>query len=231
VAAAREAIEKDLGRVLILDDAFQHRRIARDLDIVLLDALEPFGYGHLLPRGLLREPMQELARATVVALSRSDAVDRARREEIRREVERHAPRVIWIEVVHQPQRLISTSSETIAVDDVKGQPVAAFCGIGNPAGFRHTLASCGISIASFLELPDHCAYDEGDLSRLRQWLEPLPVQHAICTRKDLVKIHSTELSGKRVLALDIQLEITRGRRELEDVLAGMTPQSAPAGQA
>jgi tetraacyldisaccharide 4'-kinase len=229
VAAARMAKEKHLGDLLILDDAFQHRRIARDLDIVLLDALAPFGFGHLLPRGLLREPVQGLGRAQVVALSRSDAVSETRREEIRREVERFAPRAIWVEVVHRPQHLISASGETFAIDDLKSQPVAAFCGIGNPAGFRHTLAACGFTAASFLELPDHCAYSESDLARLREWLKPLPVQYAICTRKDLVKIDSPKLAEKQVVALDICLEITRGRKELDEVLDRMTRQEIVGG--
>src|SRR5436190_16306424 len=79
IAAANQALATNPAQVLILDDGFQHRRLARDLDIVLLDALAPFGYGHLLPRGLLREPIESLARAQVVALSRSDAVDAERR--------------------------------------------------------------------------------------------------------------------------------------------------------
>src|SRR5262249_28233036 len=96
-AAGPQAVAGDVGQVLILDDAFQHRRIARDLDIVLLDAMEPFGFGHLLPRGLLREPVEALSRAHVIALSRSDTVSEARREEIRHEAERFAPRALWVE--------------------------------------------------------------------------------------------------------------------------------------
>jgi len=218
VIAARQAIEQDLGQVLLLDDAFQHRRIARDLDIVLLDALEPFGYGHLLPRGLLREPVEGLARAQVVVLSRSDAVSEGRRHEIRREVEWYAPRALWIEVRHQPQQLVSATGKTIAIDDLKGRAVAAFCGIGNPAGFHHTLSACGLNIAAFLELPDHCAYGPGDFARLRKWLEPLQVEYAICTRKDLVKIDTSPLEGRSLLALEIGLEITRGREKLEEML-------------
>lgn len=225
VAATKQVFEKGLGHLVILDDAFQHRRIARKLDIVLLDALEPFGYGHLLPRGLLREPVQGLARAQVVALSRSDAVSEARREEIRREVERYAPQAIWVEVVHRPQQLTSAAKKVMAIDDLKGQPIAAFCGIGNPAGFRHTLASCGLNIVSFLEFPDHCAYAEPDLDRLRAWLKSLPVHYAICTRKDLVKIDRPGLADMPVLALDICLEVTQGRKELEKVLEGMVGKS------
>ena len=72
IAAAEEAIRRHSVRAILLDDAFQHRRIARDLDIVLLDAFEPFGFGHVFPRGTLREPLEGLRRADIVALSRAD---------------------------------------------------------------------------------------------------------------------------------------------------------------
>ena len=106
VAAALTAIEEFECQLLLLDDAFQHRRIQRDLDIVLIDALNPFGYGHLLPRGLLREPLSSLARADVIALSRSDLVAAGERARIWEQVRPHAaqadlcrsdpsPRDIW----------------------------------------------------------------------------------------------------------------------------------------
>ena len=91
VAAARVAIGEFGTEVIILDDAFQHRRIARDLDLVLIDALEPFGFGHVFPRGTLREPLAGLARAHLVILTRADMVDETERSRIRGIVERHTP--------------------------------------------------------------------------------------------------------------------------------------------
>ncbi len=218
VAAARAAVAEQARQVLILDDAFQHRRIGRDLDIVLLDALEPFGYGHLLPRGLLREPIESLARADVVGLSRSDAVSEERRREIRDCVRQHAPRAAWLELEHRPQRLVSTSGAIVEFRELVGQRVAAFCGIGNPAGFRHTLAACGLDVADLLELPDHCAYNAGEMLRIEQWIRSLDVTDVVCTRKDLVKIPRGEMAGKRLLAVDVRLEITEGRETLEMLL-------------
>jgi tetraacyldisaccharide 4'-kinase len=223
VAAASEALAANPRQVLILDDAFQHRRLARDLDIVLIDALEPFGYGHLLPRGLLREPVNSLARAHVVALSRSDAVTDDRRREIEATVRRHAPQAVWLELTHRPTRLISASGESLELAELRGRRIAAFCGIGNPAGFRHTLASCGLEIAGWLELPDHCPYGERELARVLQWLDSLDAEHVVCTRKDLVKIPRDELAGKRLWALDIELEIERGRKELQALLEPIAP--------
>src|SRR5258708_38795941 len=91
-------------QLILLDDAFQHRRLARDLDIVLLDALEPFGFDHVFPRGTLREPVAGLQRADCIALSRADMVDATERARIRTTPLRYAPRAVWMEMRHAPLR-------------------------------------------------------------------------------------------------------------------------------
>jgi tetraacyldisaccharide 4'-kinase len=216
--AARQALAADPNQVLVLDDAFQHRRLARDLDIVLLDALAPFGYGHLLPRGLLREPVEGLARANVVALSRSDAVDPEQREQIYAVVRRLAPQAQWMELIHKPLRWTSASGEKQPLETLAGMPVAAFCGIGNPAGFRTTLGTLGIEPVQWLELPDHCAYDARSMRRLDEWSARSAATCVVCTRKDVVKIPRRELGGKTLWALEVGLEIVRGQQQLEAML-------------
>ena len=224
VAAAQQAIKQNPRQALILDDAFQHRRIARDLDIVLLDALAPFGYGRLLPRGFLREPMSSLSRAHVIGLSRSDAVDAAERERIKAEAVNHAPQAVWIELVHKPTALVSHTGERTDLSALHGVRVAAFCGIGNPEGFRHTLASCGLDVAALREFPDHCSYSDAELDRLEQWLhDKAPISAVVCTRKDLVKIPREWLAGLPLWAVEIGLEITVGQAELERRLASLMP--------
>ena len=136
VAAAKMAIEEFDCQLILLDDAFQHRRIHRDLNIVVVDALEPFGFGHVFPRGALREPLAGLRRSDVVVLSRADLVEPLERERIRSTVAQYAPAAIWLEASHQPEKLLSASGREEALSALAGQPVAAFCGIGNPAGFR-----------------------------------------------------------------------------------------------
>lgn len=216
VAAARQALEQNPRQVLLLDDAFQHRRIARDLDIVLLDALEPFGYGHLLPRGLLREPVEGLSRAQVIGLSRSDAVSESRRAEIRQQVQKLAPQAIWMELAHQPSRLVDFAGNRLELAAYRGQRIAAFCGIGNPAGFRHTLAQCEVELADLREFPDHCSYGPSLVREIEEWLTRSPgISAVLCTRKDLVKIPRGELASVPLLAVDVELEITQGREEFE----------------
>jgi tetraacyldisaccharide 4'-kinase len=231
VAAARAALQATPRQALILDDAFQHRRIARDLDIVLLDALAPFGYEHLLPRGLLREPVESLARAHVVALSRADAIDAAARAAIRDRVRKVAPRAIWLELEHRPTALVNATGIKQPLESYRGKDVAAFCGIGNPDGFRHTLASCGFNVTRFREFPDHCPYSAAELGRLESWAGEGEVEAAICTRKDLVKIPRAALGGRPLWALDIQIHVASGEAELTRLLAPLAVRVAADGVA
>src|SRR3954463_11628125 len=110
VAAVNDAIREHNPQVIVLDDGFQPRRLARALDIVLLDALEPFGFDHVFPRGTLREPLAGLARANIVCLSRADAVSVDTREIIRRRVAEIAPAAIWCELAHVATRLVNAGN-------------------------------------------------------------------------------------------------------------------------
>lgn len=212
VSAAREAVEKHDSQLVVLDDGFQHRRIARDLDIVLLDALTPFGYDHVFPRGMLREPVSGLRRADAVVLSRADLIEPAKREAIWRIVRCHAPDAVFVEAAHAPQALISAAG-----------PVAAFCGLGNPAGFRHTLEQCGCRVVGFREFPDHHRYTPEDEDSLSQWAEELDVSAVLCTCKDLVKISRDRLGTKPLRAVQIELELLAGQAALESRLRKICP--------
>ena len=229
IAAAEAAVAANPRQVLILDDAFQHRRIARDLDIVLLDALEPFGYERLLPRGFLREPIEGLARAHLVALSRADAVSASTREAVRARVFQVAPQAAWIELEHRPLGLVNAAGRRAPIDSLRGQSIAAFCGLGNPDGFRHTLAACDLRVAAFRELPDHYAYRPEQLVQLEAWVKSSENAVAvICTRKDLVKIPSKTLAGRELWALEIGLHVATGQSRLEELLAPLAAQATCA---
>ncbi|HUY93299.1 MAG TPA: tetraacyldisaccharide 4'-kinase [Pirellulales bacterium] len=222
VAAARLAIEEFECQAIVLDDGFQHRRLARDLDLVLVDALEPFGFGHVFPRGTLREPLAGLGRADAVALSRADLVEPADRARLKAAVERYAPHAVWLEVAHAPRRLVSAGGETRPWDELAGQRVAAFCGIGNPAGFRRTLERCGATIAGFREFPDHHAYQRSDVEDLAQWAESLDATMLVCTAKDLVKLRVERIGSAPLWAVAIELEILAGLNQFETLLESLS---------
>jgi tetraacyldisaccharide 4'-kinase len=230
VRAAETTIEEHSSQAIVLDDGFQHRRIGRDLDIVLIDALEPFGFDHVFPRGMLREPLSALARADIVALSRSDAVDAKRREAIRRRVQQIAPDSTWLELAHSPVALVSSDGSHADVEELAGKPVGAFCGIGNPAGFRHTLGACGYRVAAFHEFPDHHTYGPADFDWLRGWADSLPRDAAlVCTHKDLVKIGAPRIGSLALWAMKIGLDVRVGLVELESRLCAAVPRCVENG--
>lgn len=221
VAAAEEAIRAFNSQVVVLDDAFQHRRIARDLDIVLLDALEPFGFGHVFPRGTLREPIDGLRRAKVVVLSRADLLNPIQRAEIWRTVRRYAPKAGHVEAIHAPRELISAAGQEMPLESVRGQSVAAFCGIGNPAGFRHTLEVCGFRVAGFREFPDHHQYTPKDVDLLAKWSHELGVSTVLCTCKDLVKLQAERIGGRPLWGVRIEMDFLSGQDVLESQLQAL----------
>lgn len=222
VALARVAVGELESQALILDDGFQHRRLHRDLDIVLLDALDPFGGGRTFPRGLLREPAGSLRRAGVVVLSRSDMVDPADRKRIRVEAERKAGPLRWAEARHAPLGLLDAADTPYPLPSAPIRCVA-FCGIGNPEGFRRTLASLGIVPAAFRAFPDHHPYTAADVADLALWAREAGAELALTTQKDSVKLRADALGAVPLRALRIGLEIVQGREMLEAAIDGIVP--------
>jgi tetraacyldisaccharide 4'-kinase len=223
VLSARIAVEELQTELIVLDDGFQHRRLARDLDLVLLDALDPFGLGRMFPRGLLREPVSALRRAGVVILSRADLVDEATRRAIRAEVESQVGPLPWAEARHAPRDLIDADGRSSPLDRLPRLAVAAFCGIGNPEGFRRTLERLGIAPVGFRTFPDHHAYSGRDVAELAGWVRDLPAGLALTTQKDLVKLRTTTLGAVPLCALRIGLDLLSGAPVLDEALSRLLP--------
>lgn len=215
VAIAKTAIEESESEVLVLDDGFQHRRLARDLDIVLIDATDPWGGGYLFPRGGLREPKSNLRRAGFVLLTRCDVVELADVEKIVGELRRIVPNIGIARSIHAPTDLWNGERSERA-DSLKVKPVAAFCGIGNPAAFRETLRGVGAEVRAFREFPDHHPYRREDVDDLQQWASNYPEGTIIVTtQKDWVKLRIKNLGGRPLWAVRVGLEFQCGRTEFE----------------
>ena len=226
IAAANIAIEELETQLIVLDDGFQHRRLARDVDIVLIDALEPFGFGHVFPRGTLREPLAGLRRADVIILSRADVLEPAQREEIWRPLRKLAPKAVYAEVRHTPIELISANGGHSPMDSLKDVPLAAFCGLGNPAGFRHTIQSCGCHLVELREFPDHHCYSREDIESISDWANRLGVAAVLCTHKDLVKIGLDQLGNLPLWAVRVGIDFLGGQEAVEARLLALLAQTA-----
>ena len=215
-AVAAHELETEL---ILLDDGFQHRRLARDLDLVLIDALDPFGLGHIFPRGLLREPIASLGRAGVVVLSRADLISSAEKEAIKAKVLSSAGRLPWVEARHAPRDLIDGEGTASPLELLRGQSIAAFCGIGNPEGFRRTLLPLCHELRDLRVFPDHHIYSAEDVRSLERWVADVGANLVLTTQKDLVKLRAGLLGPAPLRALRIGLELMAGGDIMDDVLA------------
>ncbi len=217
VAGARAAIQDHGCDVLLLDDGFQHRRLHRSLDIVLIDATRPWGFGHLLPRGLLREPCSSLRRADVVVLTRCDQVTGSELAAIRQQVSQYRGSTVLVEVRFVPRRLRNSQGECQPLSLLSTARCLSFCGIGNPDGFRRLLTNLGVNSPPVI-FPDHHHYTEGDLHQLDQRAGSLDATLLLTTHKDLVKIPRSVWNGRPLWAVEIAVEIVSGAELLEAAL-------------
>ena len=220
LATATIATEELGMQLLLLDDGFQHRRIHRDLEIVLLDAREPFGFGYMLPRGLLREPLRSLRRADIVMATRADQVDAQCLAEIRSRVQRYNPKAAWLESEHAPICLRNSAGDRREIEWLRGKYVLGTCGLGNPQGFLQTLRTCGADVIAAVTFPDHHDYSAADIDSIGRQASTteIPCDAIICTGKDLAKIDSVRLGQYELWSLDIELRIRTGATILEEFL-------------
>lgn len=218
VASAQTLIRDDGCDVILLDDGFQHRRLHRDLDLVLVDALQPWGYGHVLPRGLLREPLKGLARADLILITRADQATAAQRDELRAVLRRYRGTDECVETAFRPTGLVDLRWETHSLDSIKGENVLAFCGIGNPIGFRHTVESLTGACEQFQAFPDHHHYEKADLQKLEELADKCSATAVLTTQKDLVKIGPDEWQGPPLRAIEIGAEFLSGFELLQSRL-------------
>jgi tetraacyldisaccharide 4'-kinase len=228
VRGANRAIEEFGCQLILLDDGFQHRRLARDFDLVLIDALEPFGFEHVFPRGTLREPLAGWSRASALMLTRAEQLDAPQRAAIRARAMQFAPQAIWLESNYQPYALRSIGGGALPLDLLLGKSLAAFCGIGNPDGFRRALADQRYIVNAFREFADHFGYPADAMTELTRWVDDANVATVVCTHKDLVKVGPQWTSETPLLALASRLEVQIGQPELEAALAPLVQRAQTA---
>ena len=220
VEAARVAVEELEAEVILMDDGFQHRRLHRDLNIVVIDATCPFGFGYLLPRGLLREPVKNLKRADLVIITRCDAVEESVIHEIQQTVQASSPGVPVVRSKHAPTSLLVHPDSSLPLTDIVDRDIAVVSAIGNPQAFEAAVAALGANIVDARRLPDHSPYTPESVRDLRTWIESLgpSVQRVLCTHKDLVKLRTDRLGGCPLAAMLIELTLLSGQDSLDSVL-------------
>ena len=189
------AIDHFGAEVAILDDGYQHWQLERDMDIVLIDAVNVFGNNYMLPRGTLREPISHMERADVCLLTKVDQAAPGSNRYIRDTIEKYNDHALIVESIHQPRCFIELAdwyedmaAPGIDISEMKGRRVMAVSAIGNPASFEQTLSDIGAVIIESLRFPDHHDYTPEEMAdvvdqALRQGAEAI-----VITEKDAVKV-------------------------------------------
>ena len=189
----------------ILDDGFQHLRLARDVDVVLIDGLNPFGGGHVLPAGRLREPLSAFGRADIVVINRSTASPA-----IETVVRRHSQAAVFYA---QPRiesiRVVENDRLSDRPFDLTGAKAFVFCGIGNPQGFLATLRDTAAQVVGHKFLPDHHRYAERDAARIQTEAQAAGASVLVCTEKDFYNLNGSFRGNLPVVCVTISLSIQR----------------------
>ena len=204
--------------VVILDDGFQHRRLQRDLDIVLVDVTQNPFEDRLLPAGWLREPVESLARASCVVLTRVDHPADSTTNSIRERVERVTGSRPIAETRHawapELQALINKRETTKPVAWLRGKKALVACALGNPASFVNQVRSAGATIADEILLRDHARFTETQVQRIIEAARGVDV--VVCTSKDWTKLRrvSAERWPCPIVRPTVQIEVIAGREDL-----------------
>jgi tetraacyldisaccharide 4'-kinase len=191
VDGGAEAVEGGAD-VVVLDDGFQHRRIARDLDIVLIDATCPFGFDHVLPLGRLREPVENLKRADVVIVTRVDLVDADALDGIVARVLDYVGDCDVLRCCHRPVSLTDFDGRE---PSASVETATLLSGIANPGAFTSTVRMLGIEPRRTIRFPDHHRYTQADIDRLASTLATASYDAILTTAKDATKLRSLDLSA------------------------------------
>jgi tetraacyldisaccharide 4'-kinase len=205
-SAALWAIENLRSEVFILDDGFQNLGLARNLDLVTIDATNPWGNRRLLPAGILRESPTELARADCIVLTRADESDRIQELESEinelsdgRPVFRSRMKLLGL-------RPVSSVGERLSAAEIKSSTAAAFCGIGNPQSFFAELRGDGYKLGHVQVFRDHHFYTKTDLDQIVRAAIAAGAKVLLTTAKDEVKLRSLRF-GLPCYVVDISIEI------------------------
>jgi len=200
-----EVLARHGSEYFVLDDGFQHLRLARDVDIVLVDATDPFGGGMTLPAGRLREPISALRRADIVVITRSV---QAPAPAIEAMIRRHTTSPIFYaatkleNVLRIPQLAVGLPPQ-----DWPRARFFAFCGIGNPSAFFEDLRRWGFQVAGERSFPDHHAYDARETADLESAAARCGADALLCTEKDIWNLRHAPFTAMPAYCCRISVEL------------------------
>ncbi|OHB59418.1 MAG: tetraacyldisaccharide 4'-kinase, partial [Planctomycetes bacterium RBG_13_44_8b] len=217
---AQKAIAEFGAKLLIMDDGFQHRRLARDVNIVTIDATNPFGCEKLLPAGFLREPVNSLKRADAVVVTHSNQVSQEKIQEIKARISGINPNILFATAVHKPCCAKLIKDETVSLAQLAKKKLYAFCGIGNPDAFFKTLDELALNIVGTRVYNDHHGYTALDIETIASEAKYKQAEMIITTQKDWLKtaLLCMEKFDIPIAFLAVGLEFADGQQEITTLI-------------
>jgi tetraacyldisaccharide 4'-kinase len=228
VKAGAYAIKRFGCDTLVLDDGFQYLPLKGRLNLLLVDKTNPFGNGHLLPRGILREPVKHLKRASYVFLTKSKGV---RDEELEAMIQKFNPTAEIIECAHKPQYLQRIdSAERLPLTALAGRKIGALSGIAAPESFEAFLRETGAKLVYTRRFLDHYRFTHDDLGEVFSEAEDAGVEIMVTTEKDAVRIAASEKFPMPCYFLRLEIEILRGAADFQEAVGKICfPLGEPVG--
>jgi len=217
VKAGTYAIRRFRCDTLVLDDGFQYLPLKGRLNLLLVDKTNPFGNGHLLPRGILREPVKHIRRASYVFLTKSNGRPDPEIEEL---IRKHNPGVDVIECAHRPQHLQRVGTdERRPLDFLRGRRVGAFSGIATPESFEHFLRELGANLVYTKRFLDHYRFTGEDLELIFDEARAAGLDFLVTTEKDAVRLEGKLDFPLPLYYLRLEIEIIRGAADFQEAVA------------
>lgn len=215
VKSGRYAVKRFGCDTLILDDGFQYWKLQHRLEVVLVDKTNPFGNGHLLPRGVLREPVRHLKRADFIFITKSDGQS----DELRKQIKMLNPGAEIIECCHQPRYLQNVyTSERIPLEWLQGKTVTSLSGIAVPQSFENSLRKMGAKVIYCERYADHHRYNAQEIIDAVNKAADLNVDAVLTTEKDAVRFPHLETMPVPVYYLRVDIDLIDGTENFHDAV-------------
>ena len=194
--------------------------MGRDIDIVTIDATQPFGYDKIFPAGLLREPVASLKRADIVVITRSDQIPENELDKLEKKLQAINPNMLIAQSIHAPVSVQTTDGKQIGLNQLRGRKIFAFCGIGNPEAFFNTIKALGAELVSSKIYNDHYHYTNACLADIYEQAEHLGADLVLTTQKDWTKIRGLVSNKKEIPFgyLVIELRFMTGEEKLTELI-------------
>ena len=212
------AINNFQSDIIILDDGFQYLMMKPHINIVLVDASDPFGNGHVLPRGILREPIKNIRRADYIFLTKSDGSHRI--NHLKRFIRRHTRRAEIIECCHRPQYLVKMGSgDQLPLETLKSTKVAALSAIARPDSFERFLEQFGAELVLKDHFADHHRYTQQEIIDFINQAKAAGAEMIVTTEKDAVRIPRLDRCDVPLYYLRIQIDILSGQENFDQCIS------------